>query len=59
MEIWYIFSTEKVAGNRHQPLIYEGFDEKVTVNGSSQYKVHNSNGKTYYVTENEAYVYVK
>ncbi|MGE7873818.1 N-acetylmuramoyl-L-alanine amidase [Bacillus paramycoides] len=34
-------------------------DEKVTVNGSSQYKVHNSNGKTYYVTANEAYVYVK
>ncbi|PFS77321.1 N-acetylmuramoyl-L-alanine amidase, partial [Bacillus cereus] len=34
-------------------------DAKVTVNGSSQYKVHNSKGKTYYVTANEAYVYVK
>lgn len=34
-------------------------DVKVTVNGSSQYKVHNSKGKTYYVTANEAYVYVK
>ncbi|PEA82705.1 N-acetylmuramoyl-L-alanine amidase [Bacillus pseudomycoides] len=34
-------------------------DEKVIVNGSSQYKVHNSKGKTYYVTANEAYVYVK
>ncbi|WP_367899816.1 N-acetylmuramoyl-L-alanine amidase [Bacillus pseudomycoides] len=34
-------------------------DEKVTVNGSLQYKVHNSKGKTYYVTSNEAYVYVK
>jgi len=30
-----------------------------TVNESSQYKVHNSKGKTYYVTANEAYVYVK
>ncbi|PGE43453.1 N-acetylmuramoyl-L-alanine amidase [Bacillus toyonensis] len=34
-------------------------DAKITVNGSSQYKVHNSKGKTYYVTANEAYVYVK
>ncbi|EOP40020.1 hypothetical protein IKI_02865 [Bacillus toyonensis] len=34
-------------------------DEKVTVNGSSQYKVYNSKGKTYYITTNEAYVYVK
>ncbi|SFQ54765.1 hypothetical protein SAMN04487920_102116 [Bacillus mycoides] len=34
-------------------------DTKVTVNGSSQYKVHNSKGKIYYVTANEAYVYVK
>ncbi|WP_242290234.1 N-acetylmuramoyl-L-alanine amidase [Bacillus cereus group sp. BfR-BA-01319] len=34
-------------------------DAKVTVNGSSQYKVHNSKGKTYYVTANKAYVYVK
>ncbi|MGH0667122.1 N-acetylmuramoyl-L-alanine amidase [Bacillus paranthracis] len=34
-------------------------DAKVIVNGSSQYKVHNSKGKTYYVTANEAYVYVK
>ena len=34
-------------------------DAKVTVNGSSQYQVHNSKGKTYYVTANEAYVYVK
>ncbi|HDR7617044.1 TPA: N-acetylmuramoyl-L-alanine amidase [Bacillus mycoides] len=34
-------------------------DAKVTVNGSSQYKVHNSKGKTYYVTANEAYVHVK
>ncbi|MED0945413.1 N-acetylmuramoyl-L-alanine amidase [Bacillus mycoides] len=34
-------------------------DAKVSVNGSPQYKVHNSKGKTYYVTANEAYVYVK
>ncbi|MED1089733.1 N-acetylmuramoyl-L-alanine amidase [Bacillus paramycoides] len=34
-------------------------DAKVSVNGSTQYKVHNSNGKAYYVTANEAYVYVK
>ncbi|PGU26103.1 N-acetylmuramoyl-L-alanine amidase [Bacillus cereus] len=34
-------------------------DAKVSVNGSPQYKVHNSKGKTYYVTVNEAYVYVK
>ncbi|MFA2694775.1 N-acetylmuramoyl-L-alanine amidase [Bacillus mycoides] len=34
-------------------------DAKVTVNGSQQYKVHNSRGTTYYVTANEAYVYVK
>lgn len=34
-------------------------DAKVNVNGSPQYKVHNSKGKIYYVTANEAYVYVK
>ncbi|MGE6847719.1 N-acetylmuramoyl-L-alanine amidase [Bacillus tropicus] len=34
-------------------------DAKINVNGSPQYKVHNSKGKTYYVTANEAYVYVK
>lgn len=34
-------------------------DAKVNVNGLSQYKVHNSKGKTYYVTANEAYVYVR
>ncbi|OTY68084.1 N-acetylmuramoyl-L-alanine amidase [Bacillus thuringiensis serovar vazensis] len=34
-------------------------DAKVSVNGSSQYKVHNSKGKTYYVTASEVYVYVK
>lgn len=34
-------------------------DAKVSVNGLPQYKVHNSKGKTYYVTINEANVYVK
>ncbi|MEK9549421.1 N-acetylmuramoyl-L-alanine amidase [Bacillus thuringiensis] len=34
-------------------------DAKVTVNGSPQYKVHNSRGTTFYVTANDAYVYVK
>lgn len=31
-------------------------DAKVNINGSPQYKVHNSKGKTYYVTASEAYV---
>ncbi len=34
-------------------------DAKVSVDSSIQYKVHNSKGKTYYVTANEAFVYVK
>jgi hypothetical protein len=34
-------------------------DAKVTVNGSPQYKVHNSKGTTCYLTANEVYVYVK
>ncbi|EEM01575.1 N-acetylmuramoyl-L-alanine amidase family 2 [Bacillus pseudomycoides] len=34
-------------------------DVKITVNGAPQYKVHNSKGKTYYVSAIEAYVYVK
>ncbi|MES1048544.1 N-acetylmuramoyl-L-alanine amidase [Bacillus thuringiensis] len=32
-------------------------DAKIIVNRSPQYKVHNSQGKTYYVTANEGYVY--
>ncbi|MED3391927.1 N-acetylmuramoyl-L-alanine amidase, partial [Bacillus thuringiensis] len=34
-------------------------DAKINVNGSPQYKVHNSKGETYYITINAAYVYVK
>ncbi|MED1304221.1 N-acetylmuramoyl-L-alanine amidase [Bacillus pacificus] len=34
-------------------------DKKIMVDGSPQYQVHNSEGNIYYVTANEAYVYVK
>ncbi|WHT87157.1 N-acetylmuramoyl-L-alanine amidase [Bacillus cereus] len=34
-------------------------DAKINVNGSPQYKVHNSKGNIYYITVNEAYAYVK
>ncbi|PGG90676.1 hypothetical protein CON73_15760 [Bacillus toyonensis] len=34
-------------------------DEKVSVKGSLQYKVHNSKGKTYYITASDTYVWVK
>ncbi|MDA2639019.1 N-acetylmuramoyl-L-alanine amidase [Bacillus cereus] len=39
----------------------EGFtiDEKVSVDGSPQYKVHNSKGRTYYMTASEVFVHVK
>ncbi|MBJ8025930.1 N-acetylmuramoyl-L-alanine amidase [Bacillus cereus] len=39
----------------------EGFtiDEKVIVDGSPQFKVHNSKGYKYYITSSEAFVYVK
>ncbi|WP_346817378.1 N-acetylmuramoyl-L-alanine amidase [Bacillus paramobilis] len=47
-----------VAGSVNAGLGFT-IDTKVTVNESSQYKVYNSKGKTYYVTANEAYVYVK
>ncbi|MFC9419608.1 N-acetylmuramoyl-L-alanine amidase [Bacillus mobilis] len=47
-----------VAGSVNAGLGFS-IDAKVTVNGSSQYKVRNSKAKTYYVTANSAYVYVK
>ncbi|MGG0150695.1 N-acetylmuramoyl-L-alanine amidase [Bacillus mycoides] len=34
-------------------------DAKVDVNGSPQYKVHNSKGNTYYITASDAYVNVR
>nr|WP_180236094.1 hypothetical protein [Bacillus toyonensis] len=34
-------------------------DAKVIVDGSPQYKAQNRKGKTYYMTANEAYVYMK
>ncbi|WP_242316812.1 N-acetylmuramoyl-L-alanine amidase [Bacillus cereus group sp. BfR-BA-01489] len=39
----------------------EGFtiDEKVSVDGSPQFKVHNSKGRIYYMTSSETFVYVK
>ncbi|MBC6974867.1 N-acetylmuramoyl-L-alanine amidase [Bacillus sp. Xin] len=49
---------KNVAGTLDTGLGF-AIDEKVNVNGSPQYKVHNSKGKTYYVTANKAYVYVK
>ncbi|EJQ55115.1 hypothetical protein IEU_05569 [Bacillus mycoides] len=49
---------EDVAGSVDEGSGF-AIDAKVGVNGSSQYKVHNSKGKAYYVTANEAYVYVK
>ncbi|PEF71160.1 N-acetylmuramoyl-L-alanine amidase, partial [Bacillus cereus] len=41
--------------------IGEGFiiDETVSVDGFTQLKVHNSKGRTYYMTASEAFVYVK
>ncbi|PGC18802.1 N-acetylmuramoyl-L-alanine amidase [Bacillus wiedmannii] len=52
------WQNKDVAGSVNAGLGFT-IDAKVTVNGSPQYKVHNSKGKTYYITANEAYVYVK
>ncbi|WP_346817877.1 N-acetylmuramoyl-L-alanine amidase [Bacillus paramobilis] len=52
------WSDKDVAGTVDEGLGFT-IDAKVSVNGSPQYKVHNSKGTTYYVTTNEAYVYVK
>lgn len=49
---------EDVAGTLDAGLGFT-IDAKVIVNGSPQYKVHNSKGKTYYITVNESYVYVE
>ncbi|EJR57623.1 hypothetical protein IIO_04720 [Bacillus cereus VD115] len=37
----------------------ETIDGKLNVDDSLQFKVHNSIGKTYYITINEVYVYVR
>ncbi|PEV76295.1 N-acetylmuramoyl-L-alanine amidase, partial [Bacillus cereus] len=34
-------------------------DEKVSVNGSSQYKVHNSKGNIYYITVSQEFIYIQ
>ncbi|MDM8364851.1 N-acetylmuramoyl-L-alanine amidase [Bacillus thuringiensis] len=60
--LWFYNSpswqNEEVAGTLDAG---EGFtiDEKVIVDGSPQFKVHNSKGRTYYMTSSEAFVYVK
>ncbi|HEQ3529137.1 N-acetylmuramoyl-L-alanine amidase [Bacillus thuringiensis] len=52
------WQNEEVAGTLDTG---EGFiiDGKVIVDGSPQFKVHNSKGKTYYVAASETLVYVK
>ncbi|KFN02028.1 bacterial SH3 domain protein [Bacillus clarus] len=52
-----LWQDKDVAGSVDEGLGFT-IDAKVMVNGSPQYKVHNSRGKTYYVTANDAYVYV-
>jgi N-acetylmuramoyl-L-alanine amidase len=53
------WSDKDVVGTVDEGLGFT-IDAKVSINGSPQYKVHiNSKGTTYYVTANEAYVYVK
>ena len=52
------WSDKDVAGTVDEGLGFT-IDAKVSVNGSPQYKVHNSKGVTYYITANEAYVYVR
>ncbi|WP_410985319.1 N-acetylmuramoyl-L-alanine amidase [Bacillus cereus] len=47
-----------VAGTLNSGLGF-AIDAKVDVNGSPQYKVHNSKGNTYYITASNAYVNVK
>ncbi|MFZ7803583.1 N-acetylmuramoyl-L-alanine amidase [Bacillus thuringiensis] len=46
-----------VAGTVDEGLGFT-IEAKVGVDGSSQYKVHNTKGQTYYVTANRGYVYV-
>ncbi|SCM96481.1 N-acetylmuramoyl-L-alanine amidase [Bacillus mycoides] len=52
------WSDKDVAGSVDKGLGFT-IDAKVTVNGSPQYKVHNSRGTTYYVTASEAFVHVQ
>ncbi|EEM02319.1 N-acetylmuramoyl-L-alanine amidase family 2 [Bacillus pseudomycoides] len=47
-----------VAGTLDSGLGF-AIDAKVIVNGSTQYKVHNSKGNTYYITASDAYVNVR
>lgn len=52
------WSDKDVAGTVDEGIGFT-IDAKVSVNGSQQYKIQNSKGTTYYITANEAYVYVK
>lgn len=52
------WADKDVAGTVDEGLGFT-IDAKVSVNGFAQYKVHNSRGTTFYITTNEAYVYVK
>ncbi|AZJ24551.1 N-acetylmuramoyl-L-alanine amidase (plasmid) [Bacillus wiedmannii bv. thuringiensis] len=47
------WSDKNVAGSVDKGLGFT-IDDKVSVNGSPQYKVHNSKVPTYYATANEA-----
>ncbi|MGG1328636.1 N-acetylmuramoyl-L-alanine amidase [Bacillus tropicus] len=55
---WPSWKDDAVAGTLDMA---EGFtiDEKVSVDGFTQFNVHNSKGKRYYVTTNEYFVYVR
>lgn len=52
------WSAKDVAGSVDRGLGFT-IDAKVNVNGSPQYQVHNSKGKTYYITASKNYVDVK
>ncbi|MDF9626677.1 peptidoglycan recognition family protein [Bacillus cereus] len=47
-----------VAGTLDEGLGFT-IDEKIIVDGSPQFKVHNSKGTTFYVTEHSKFVYIK
>ncbi|MEI4618209.1 N-acetylmuramoyl-L-alanine amidase, partial [Bacillus cereus] len=47
-----------VAGTVDEGLGFT-IDEKIIVDGSPQFKVHNSKGTTFYVTEHSKFVYIK
>ncbi|PGP74588.1 N-acetylmuramoyl-L-alanine amidase [Bacillus cereus] len=52
------WNDEDVAGILDAGLGFT-IDEKVSVNGSSQYKVHNSKGNIYYITVSQEFIYIQ